>query len=314
MKKEVEFRSEGTLIRATLVLPEATKGPVPAVVMGGGWCYVKEIVMPHYAKAIVAAGAAVLMFDYRHSGASEGEPRQLIDPAKQIEDFKNAVTFVSSLPEIDPDKVGVWGISYAGGHVLAVGATDPRVKCVISNIPVVDGYENMRRVHGSTRFNDLQKLILEDRVTRTRAGNAGGRMPMSALKPSDELSTWPFPLIHEVFHDIKKREAPLHEHWSTISSTEMLMSYNVFPFSERIYNTPVMMVVAEGDEITLWDLEIEAFNSIPSPQKELVVIPHVSHMSLYSQQTHLQIAGAAAARFVRQHLVEKSRDSAARAA
>ena len=60
------------------------------------------------------------------------------------------------------------------------------------------------------------------------------------------------------------------------------------------------------------DLEIEAFNSIPSPQKELVVIPHVSHMSLYSQQTHLQIAGAAAARFVRKHLVEKSTASAAR--
>lgn len=314
MRKEVEFRSEGTLVRGTLILPDAAKGPVPAVVMGGGWCYVKEIVMPHYAKAILAAGAAVLMFDYRHSGASEGEPRQLIDPARQIEDFKNAVTFVAGLSEIDADNVGVWGISYAGGHVLAVGATDPRVKCVISNIPVVDGYENMRRVHGSTRFNDLQKLIMEDRVARTRDGTAGGRMPMSSLKPAEELSTWPFGLIHEVFHDIKKREAPLHEHWSTISSTEMLLSYNVFPFAERIYNTPVLMVVAEGDEITLWDQEIKAFNSIPSPQKELVVIPHVSHMSLYSQQTHLQIAGAAAARFVRKHLVEKSTASAARAA
>lgn len=314
MKREVEFRSEGTLVRGTLILPDAAQGPVPAVVMGGGWCYVKEIVMPHYAKAIVAAGAAVLMFDYRHSGASEGEPRQLIDPARQIEDFKNAVTFVSGLPEIDADNIGVWGISYAGGHVLAVGATDPRVKCVISNIPVVDGYENMRRVHGSTRFNELQKLIMEDRVARTRDSSAGGRMPMSSLKPFEELSTWPFGLIHEVFHDIKKREAPLHEHWSTISSTEMLLSYNVFSFAERIYNTPVLMVVAEGDEITLWDLEIKAFNSIPSPQKELVVIPHVSHMSLYSQQTHLQIAGAAAARFLRKHLVEKSAGAAAQAA
>lgn len=314
MNRDVEFQSEGTLVRATLILPEGAKGPVPAVVMGGGWCYVKEIVMPHYAKAIVAAGAAVLMFDYRHSGASEGEPRQLIDPARQIEDFKNAVTFVSSLPEIDSDNVGVWGISYAGGHVLAVGASDPRVKCVISNIPVVDGWENMRRVHGSTRFNDLQKMIMEDRVARTRAGNAGGRMPMSSLKPTEELSTWPFSLIHEVFHDIKRKEAPLHEHWSTISSTEMLLSYNIFPYAERIYNTPVMMVVAEGDEITLWDMEIKAFNAIPSPQKELVVIPHVSHMSLYSQQTHLQIAGAAAARFVRKHLVEKSTAKAAKAA
>ena len=314
MKREVEFRSEGTLVRGTLILPDAAQGPVPAVVMGGGWCYVKEIVMPHYAKAIVAAGAAVLMFDYRHSGASEGEPRQLIDPARQIEDFKNAVTFVSGLPEIDADNIGVWGISYAGGHVLAVGATDPRIKCVISNIPVVDGYENMRRVHGSTRFNELQKLIMEDRVARTRDSSAGGRMPMSSLKPFEELSTWPFGLIHEVFHDIKKREAPLHEHWSTISSTEMLLSYNVFSFAERIYNTPVLMVVAEGDEITLWDLEIKAFNSIPSPQKELVVIPHVSHMSLYSQQTHLQIAGAAAARFLRKHLVENSAGAAAQAA
>jgi predicted acyl esterase len=314
VKKEVEFRSEGTLVRGTLILPAAAKSPVPAVVMGGGWCYVKEIVMPHYAKAIVAAGAAVLMFDYRHSGASEGEPRQLIDPARQIEDFKNAVTFVSGLPEIDGDNVGVWGISYAGGHVLAVGATDPRVKCVISNIPVVDGYENMRRVHGSTRFNELQALIMKDRVERARDGGAGGRMPMSSLKPFEELSTWPFQLIHEVFHDIKKREAPLHEHWSTISSTEMLLSYNVFPFAERMYNTPVMMVVAEGDEITLWDLEIKAFNSIPSPQKELVVIPHVSHMSLYSQQTHLQIAGASAARFVRKYLVEKSAATSVHAA
>ena len=312
MKKEVEFLSDGTLVRATLILPDAATDPVPAVVMGGGWCYVKEIVMPHYATAIVAAGAAVLMFDYRHSGASEGQPRQLIDPARQIEDFKNAVTFVSGLPEIDATHIGVWGISYAGGHVLAVGASDPRVKCVISNIPVVDGYENMRRVHGSTRFNDLQNLIMEDRVARGRDGSAGGRMPMSSQTPSEELSTWPFGLVHEVFHDIKKREAPLHEHWSTISSTEMLMSYNVFPFAERIYNTPVMMVVAEGDEITLWDLEIKAFNAIPSPQKELVVIPHVSHMSLYSQQSHLQIAGASAARFIRTHLVEKS--AAARAA
>lgn len=155
---------------------------------------------------------------------------------------------------------------------------------------------------------------MEDRAARARDGNAGGRMPMSSLKPSEELSTWPFALIHEVFHDIKKREAPLHEHWSTISSTEMLTSYNVFPFAERIYNTPVMMVVAEGDEITLWDLEIKAFNSIPSPQKEVVVVPHVSHMSLYSQQTHLQIAGAAAARFVHKHLIEKSTAPTARAA
>ncbi|HEY0438974.1 MAG TPA: alpha/beta hydrolase [Xanthobacteraceae bacterium] len=300
VKRSVEFLSKGVTVRGDLVLP-AGSGPFPLMVMGGGWCYVKEIVMPHYAEAIVAAGVAVLMFDYRCLGASDGEPRQHIDPWAQIEDYKNAITFAETLDGIDADRIGVWGISYAGGHVLIVGATDPRVKCIVSNIPVVNGYDNMRRVHGAARFNDLTEALLADRRERGRGG-AGGRMAFSSLTPHEELSTWPFPLIHQVFHDIKAKEAPRHEHWSTAESTEMLLSYDVFPFARRIYNTPTMMVVAEGDEITLWDLEIEAFNAIPSPQKQLAVIPRVSHMSLYSQKTHLQVAGAAAAEFVRRHL------------
>lgn len=301
-KRAVEFASKGVTLRGDLVLPDS-EGPFPLVVMGGGWCYVKEIVMPHYAEAIVAAGAAVLMFDYRTMGASDGEPRQHIDPWAQVEDYRNAVTYGAALDEIDPGRIGVWGISYAGGHVLIVGAIDARVKCVISNIPVVDGYENMRRVHGAARFNDLLAALLTDREERTKSGGPGGRMPFSSLKPAEELSTWPFPLIHKVFHDIKAKEAPRHEHWSTAESTELLLNYSVFPFTKRILNTPTLMVVAEGDEITLWDLEIAAFNTIPSPQKQLVVIPKVSHMSLYSQKTHLQIAGEAAAAFVKQHLV-----------
>jgi hypothetical protein len=186
--------------------------------------------------------------------------------------------------------------------VLAVGATDERVKCVISNIPVVDGYENMRRVHGSQRFHELNQLILADRRERTKTGVAGGRMPMSSLEPFSELSTWPFPSIHEIFHDIKEREAPRHEHWSTIESTELLLSYDVSPLARRLYDKPTLMVVAEGDEITLWDLEIAVFNSIPSARKRLAVLPKVSHMSLYSKQNGLAVAGGLAAEFAAEHL------------
>ncbi|MGF3021875.1 alpha/beta hydrolase [Methylobacterium aquaticum] len=301
--RKVSFRSEGYTLSGVLALPEGAKGPVPLVVMGGGWCYVKEIVMPHYAKGIVAAGAAVLMFDYRNFGESSGERRQHIDPWGQIEDFRNAVTYAESLPEIDSNRIGVWGISYAGGHVIAVAAMDSRVKLAVSNIPVVNGYENMRRTHGSTRFNDLEELLLEDRRNRARTGQ-DGRMPMSSLTPEKELSTWPFALIHQIFHDIKGREAPNHEHWSTIESTELLLNYNVAPFAQRIYDKPIMLVIAEGDEITLWDLEIATYNSIPSARKEIAVIPRVSHMSLYSQQDHLSRAGAAAAAFIKKHLVD----------
>lgn len=312
-KRTVEFLSKGTKVRGDLILPSGS-GPFPLLVMGGGWCYVKEIVMPHYAEAIVTAGCAVLMFDYRCFGASEGEPRQHIDPWAQIEDYKNAISFGETLDEIDPNRIGVWGISYAGGHVLIVGATDPRVKCIVSNIPVVDGYENMRRVHGAARFDDLVEFLLKDRQERALHGGAGSRMAFSSLTPQEELSTWPFPLIHRVFHDIKAKEAPRHEHWSTAESTELLLNYTVFPFTKRIYNTPTLMVVAEGDNITLWDLEIEAFNSIPSPRKQLAVIPRVSHMSLYSQKTHLQVAGAAAADFVQQYLIAPSGQASLRTA
>lgn len=301
--RKVQFKSENHTLSGVLVLPEGAPGPFPLVVMGGGWCYVKEIVLPHYAKGIVAAGSAVLMFDYRNFGESSGERRQHIDPSEQIEDFRNAVSYAETLPEIDPNRIGAWGISYAGGHALSVAAMDSRVKVAVSNIPVCNGYENMRRVHGSTRFNDLEELLLADRRARARGANEEGRLPMSSLTPATELSTWPFPTIHKVFHDIKVREAPNHEHWSTVESTELLLNYDVGPFARRIYDKPVLMVVAEGDDITLWDLEIDTYRSIPSARKELAVIPKVSHMSLYSQQDHLTRAGAAASAFIKKHLV-----------
>ena len=89
MRKNVEFNSQGSKIRGVL----ATPGNRPAdrsrvAVMGGGWCYVKEIVLPHYAEAILKAGVAVLMFDYRGLGESEGEPRQHIDPGRRSKTTK----------------------------------------------------------------------------------------------------------------------------------------------------------------------------------------------------------------------------------
>ena len=80
-------------------------------------------------------GIAALVFDYRNFGDSDGEPRQHLDPWEQIEDYRNALSFAETLKEVQQDRIGIWGISYSGGHVLVVGATDPRVKCIVSNIP-----------------------------------------------------------------------------------------------------------------------------------------------------------------------------------
>lgn len=301
-QREVTFASAGETCHATLYLPEVGTSPYPLVVMAGGWCYVKEIVMPHHAARIVEQGVAALAFDYRGFGASTGMPRQHIDPWEQIEDYRNAISYAEQLDEVDVDRIGVWGISYSGGHVLILGAIEPRIRCLVSNIPVVDGWDNMRRVHGERKFELLRERILEDRRRRYADAGARAMLAMSALDPDATLSTWPFPAISEGFSRIKDTEAPLHEHEATLESTEHLLAYTVFPYLRRILGVPALMVVAENDEITLWDREIAAFEAIPGVDKKLVVLPDVSHMSLYSDRTHLEIAAAEGAAWLGRHL------------
>jgi dienelactone hydrolase len=76
----------------------------------------------------------ILAYDNRCIGASDGEPRREIIPSLQINDYSDAITFAQSLPEVNPDKIAIWGSSYSGGHVLTVGAIDRRVKAVISQV------------------------------------------------------------------------------------------------------------------------------------------------------------------------------------
>lgn len=290
VQEVVKFNSCGETIVGILTKPKSAKGDLPLVIMAGGWCYTKEIVMPHYAESFHALGCATLRFDYRNFGESTGEPRQHIDPWGQVEDYRNALTYAESLPGIDHKRTGIWGISYSGGHVLVVAAIDPRPAFAISTIPVVDGFQTMRRCHGETRFALLNKLLLEDRRKRQK-GEKPGYMPMSSTKPYDELSAWPFPHVYTGFQGIKEKEAPRHEHRNTIESVELLLNYKVAPFCERIVETPVLMTLAAGDNITSMDLEAQAFNAITNPNKVYAAVQGVDHMSLYTNVNHLKKVG-----------------------
>ena len=301
MRQDVAFESGGETVRGHLSVPDGP-GPHPLVVMAGGWCYVKELVQPHYAQAFVDAGCAALVFDYRRFGASDGMPRQHLDPWDQIEDYKNAISYAETLDGIDGERIGVWGISYSGGHALIVGATDPRVRCVVSTIPVVDGLANMKRVHGAIGFRRLADAVVEDRRKRFSTGEYG-YIPMSSANYANELVTWPFPEVTTVFEHLQQTDAPAHEHRNTIASVELLMNYTVFPYLERLLDTPTLMIVAEGDDITLWEEEIGAFNRIATTKKRLFVVNHTTHMVLYSNRSQLEIAADQGARWFAEHLV-----------
>jgi cephalosporin-C deacetylase-like acetyl esterase len=304
MRSDVEFTSGGETVRGHLYLPDDGAGPWPVIVMAGGWCYVKELVQPDYAKVFAAAGMAALVFDYRNLGTSDGELRQHLDPWEQIEDYRNAVSFVETLGDIDANRIALWGISYSGGHVLIAGATDPRIRCIVSNIPVVDGLLTMQMCHGSLGFRKLTDAVIEDRRKRFGTGEYG-YIPMSSTHPHDELVTWPFPEVTSGFEMLKATEAPNHEHRNTIASTELLMQYDVTPFLGRILNTPVFMSVAEGDDITLWEKEIEVFNRIATPKKQLLVCEDTSHMTLYSNMSRLEFLAQKGKEFLVEQLITR---------
>ena len=290
--KTVEFKSGDDVCKAVLTMPGNASGDVPLVIMAGGWCYTKEIVMPHYSRYFHDIGCATLRFDYRCFGESTGTPRQHINPWSQIEDYRNALTYAATLPGIDHKKTGVWGISYSGGHAVILAALESRISFAISTIPVVDGFQTMRRCHGEPRFARLNKLIAEDRNRRYKEGEPG-YMPMSPEHDGlDEMTVWPFPHVYAGFKGIKAKEAPLHEHRNTIESVDLLHQYVVKPYAERITELPIMMTLAHGDNITSSDLEVETYNAIASPNKHFVSVTGVDHMSLYTNREHLAKVGA----------------------
>src|SRR3546814_6850605 len=100
------------------------------ILLAGGWCYVREVTMPTYAQKFAENGFNALIIDYRNLGVSGGDNRQHLDPWAQIRDYQNAISFLERHPAVDPDKIGAWGISYSGGHVIILAAIDERVKTV----------------------------------------------------------------------------------------------------------------------------------------------------------------------------------------
>ena len=121
MRRDIDFKSEdGTTLRGWHYTPDQVRGKVPTIVMAHGFSAVKEMYLDRFAEDFAAAGLAAVVFDNRNFGASDGEPRQEIDLWQQIRDYRDAITFAETLETTDPDRIGIWGSSYSGGHVLVV--------------------------------------------------------------------------------------------------------------------------------------------------------------------------------------------------
>ena len=142
-RSDVEFLSNGTSCAAWLFRPVDAIAPLPCVVMAHGFSAVREQRLDAYAERFTQAGMAVLLFDYRHFGASDGAPRQLLSIRRQLQDWHAAIAYARRLPDIDPRRIALFGSSLSGGHVLTMASRDPAIAAVVAQVPMCDGLRNL---------------------------------------------------------------------------------------------------------------------------------------------------------------------------
>lgn len=145
-REDISFKtSDGLTLRGWLYRPTDAKGDtkLPCLVMSHGFTALKEMDLDAFAERFVSKLAiSCLVYDNRCFGASDGQPRHEIIPSLQHGDMADAITYAQSLEGVKADKIGIWGSSYSGGHVLHVGTVDRRVKAVLCQVPMVDGWAN----------------------------------------------------------------------------------------------------------------------------------------------------------------------------
>jgi dienelactone hydrolase len=147
-RRELFFPSGADQCHGWLYLPDGATAaaPAPVLVMGHGLGAIKEMRLSAFAERFQAEGYACLIFDYRHFGQSTGEPRELLSISRQREDWRSAVTFVRTLPEVDPSSVVAWGTSFGGGHAIVTAADDSSIAASISQCPFTDGFASLSKI------------------------------------------------------------------------------------------------------------------------------------------------------------------------
>jgi len=266
MRKDIEFKTEnGVTLRGWHYVPDGRQGKAPTIVMAHGFSAVKEMYLDRFAEAFAAAGLACVVYDNRNFGASDGEPRQEIDPWQQVRDYRDAITYAETLEETDPARIGVWGSSYSGGHVLVVGAIDRRVKCVVAQVPLASGHGNARRLIRADYLAGVQGMFAEDRRARM-AGKTPAMIPVVAQDPASP-SALPTPDSWAWFTETGRTRAPSWKNEVTLRSVEMFTEYEPGSYVSFISPTPLLMVVALGDVLTVAELALAAYERALEPKR-----------------------------------------------
>ena len=310
MRRDISFRSDGIDLAGWLFLPEAPagSGPMPAVVLANAFCSVKEIYLTNYAERFAAAGLAALVFDYRNFGASGGEPRQQLLTQEQLDDLRNAVTWLRRQPEIDRERIGAWGVSLGGGHVMLLAAFDRRLKAVVAMIPAINQWQNFLTAMPREAFFGFLGTLAQDREATYDTATVN-YLPLVA--PAGQGGLMPEE-AYTFYTQAQQTIAPRWDNRISVRSLETFVSYNPTAPIDLIAPTPLLMIAAEQDQIVPIALVRTAFERAGEP-KRLLTLP-CSHTAVYATEPFLSQAADAAIDWLRTHLTPSETTTAVAAA
>lgn len=271
-REDIRIPSHGEQLAAYLYWPDERSAPVPCVVMAHGFSATRDDGLPPYAEAFQRAGFAVVLFDYRHFGASTGEPRQIIDIGEQQADYRAVIDWARGQAGIDPDRIALWGSSFSGGHVIEVAAADPRIAAVVSQAPFTDSVAAIRKM-------PLRNLLRGSvAAIRDRAGALLGRAPsyLPAVGPPGGFAVMTAPDAMDGFAAI----AGAHSLWRNEVAASIVLDvagYRPVRHAGRL-GMPVLFCVCDEDTTTPPEPTITAAQR--APRGELHRYPY-GHFQIY---------------------------------
>ena len=274
-EEKVSFYSEGDQISAILRLPnESPAKALRAVVQGPGWLGLKDAKLYlRYHEGLTDAGVAVMIFDYRGAGESEGD-RRLLSPSRQLEDLVNAVTYLTTREDIDGDNIGVFGSGgTGGGNAILLAAVDTRVGCAVAQVPVADGEDWLRRMRREYEWQEFLVRLRADREARVTTGEG------ELVQPREEIMV-PTPERRQtkVKADVDDRVSDVVQ----LRGAEEILSYKPIDVVDRIAPRGLMVIAVEDDPVTPTDHAVSLYERAGAPKK-LILQRHTTHYAAYEQ-------------------------------
>ncbi len=243
-RRTVEFWSGDSYCTAWLYLPDKPgDATLPAVVMGHGLGATREMGLAPYAERFVAAGLAVLVFTYRHLGDSGGEPRQVLSMTRQLADWDAALAYAAELPEVDRDRMAVWGSSLGGGHAIRVAARHPELRAAVAQCPFTDGLAS------AASLGIRESLVLSRFVVRDLVAAARGREPVTVpvAAPTGQLGLMTAPDALPGMHALLPADFEWVNH-AAARSVASLIRYRPGRSAKSI-EIPILICISETDSV-----------------------------------------------------------------